>query len=250
MVVCCIRMSPNVTGILLLWTLLPGPQAGREPACPAAAVAVLEAAEAAVLSGEFDVAFELLQGRATPGSACAELAVATRAWAGWLAAASAALLGGSAHALGGVRAQWEALGSTGPGATDSAYATALLRAAAVAAQDERDELQLWVEHARDLAARRALVKERARWPLSIDLAEGELWSGVDDYELAEASYTRALAERDSALGWRGLARARDRRGNRTGACAAYRRALDLASAAFPAGVVATEARGYLLACQR
>lgn len=243
-------MSPNVTGVLLLLTLVSGPRGQPEPDCPAAAVAALDAAEAAVLSGEFTVALGLLQGGATPGSACLELAVATRAWAGWLAAASAAQFGGSDESLGGVRAQLQALGPPGPGASESAYATALLRAAAVAAQDERDELQLWVEHARDLATRRALVKERTRWPLPVDLAEGELWSSVDDYELAEASYARALAARDSALGWRGLARARDRRGNQMGACAAYRRALDLASAGFPTGEVATEARGYLLACQR
>ncbi len=235
---------------MLLSMVLSGPTTAQEPACPAAAVATLDAAEAAALGGEFAVALELLQDRTPPGGGCAELAVATPAWAGWMAAVSAARLGGSAEALSGVRAQVAALGPPGPGASHSAYATSLLQAAAVAAQDEREELQVWLEHARDLAAQRTLAKEQARWPLPVDLAEGELWSRVHDYELAEASYERALAARDSALGWRGLARARDRRGNQTGACAAYRRALDLVSAGFPMGEVASEARGYLLVCHR
>ena len=126
----------------------------------------------------------------------------------------------------------------------------MLRAAIAAAQDERDEMQVWLEHARALASRLALAGDRARWPLPIDLVDGELWSRVDDYELAEASYTRALAERDSAAGWRGLARARDRRGNREGACAAYRKAVEAAGAALTAGGVASEARGYLRLCER
>ncbi len=163
---------------------------------------------------------------------------------------AAAERGGTDESLTGVRAALAALGPPGTTATHGSYATAVLRAATAAAQDERDEMQVWLEHARDLAMRLALTGDRARWPLPIDLVDGELWSSVDDYELAEASYARALAERDSAAGWRGLARARDRRGNRDGACAAYRKARELAGPAQAKGVVATEARGYLLMCDR
>ena len=243
-------MSANVTGILLIWALLASANGGRESPCSPAAETVLEAASEAALLGELAAAAAQLRDHYLDHRTCPELVVAAWAWDGWHAAQAAAARGGSDESLAGVRAALETLGPAVAGASDAAYATALLRAAAVAAQDERDELQVWVEHARGLAARRGLAGLPARWPLPIDLAEGELWSSVSDYGLAEASYARALAARDSALGWRGLARARDRRGDRPGACAAYRRARDLATARFPDGVVATEARGYLRGCER
>ena len=87
-------------------------------------------------------------------------------------------------------------------------------------------------------------------PIGIDLAEGELWHGVDDYELAEAAFTRALGAAETPAAWRGLARARDRRGNRAGACDAYRRVADALAAQATPGPLAAEARGYLLLCSR
>ncbi len=221
-------MSPKLIGLLLAWVLLPWPQTADAPGCSATTAAALDAAETSSLRGEWAQADEVLRGQAASAGACREVMVAAWAWHGWLTAVAAAARGGTDEALAGVRAAADALGDPGPAASEAAYAKAVLRAAAVAAQDERDELPLWLEHARDLAARRALTRESARWPLPIDLVEGELWSSVDDYELAEASYARALAGRDSALAWRGLARARARRGNRPGACTAYERALTLA----------------------
>lgn len=241
-------MSPNVTGLVLVWALLPLVQTLSPPACPSDATAVLDAAATAASAGEFtSAASQLRAGYAAHGS-CRELVAAAWAWAGWQAAHAAAMRGGRDDALTDVRAALAALGETG--AAPSAYASAVLRAAAAAAQDERDEMQVWLEHARAVASRLDLVGERARWPLPIDLVDGELWSRVDDYELAEASYTRALAEGDSAAAWMGLARARDRRGNRAGACAAYRRARDLVASIQSTGIVASEARGYLLICDR
>lgn len=233
----------------MLWALLPWTGTGGEPGCSPAAAAVLEAAGDAAMLGEFVAAAAQLRDRYLDHRGCRELVVASWAWGGWHAAQAAAAHGGSDESLADVRAALQAIGPES-GASASAYAAALLRAATVAAQDERDELQLWIEHARSLASRMALAKEQARWPLPIDLAEGELWSSVSDYELAEASYARALAERDSAAGWRGLARARDRRGNRAGACAAYRRAVELTTAHVPSGGVATEAHAYLRGCER
>ena len=125
---------------------------------------------------------------------------------------------------------------------------AWLRAAAAAAQDERDEMLVWIVEARALSTRLALVGPAPPWPLPVDLAEGELWHGVDDYELAEAAFTRALATRETALGWRGLARARDRRGNKAGACEAYRRVTQLLAGEPPTAALAVEARGYTLLC--
>lgn len=241
-------MSPNLLGVVLLWTFLwtqpPAPECGVE------ARALLDTAAGDALAGEFAAVAAQLRGSYAAHAMCRELVVAAWAWDGWQAAVVAASRGGNDESLTGVRTALASLGPPGPTASPEAYATAVLHAATAAAQDERDEMQVWLEHARDLATRMALTGDRARWPLPIDLVDGELWSRVDDYELAEASYTRALAERDSAAGWRGLAGARAGRGNREGACAAYRKAVEAAGSAQAAGGVASEARGYLRLCGR
>jgi tetratricopeptide (TPR) repeat protein len=249
MIIGCTRMSPHVTGLVLLWALLPWTQ--PFPAtCAATAQALLTAAADEALTGEFAAVAAQLRGSYVAHDTCRELVVAAWAWDGWQAAEAAAARGGSEASLAAVRTALASLGPPGPTASHGAYATAVLRAAAAAAQDERDEMRVWLEHARDLAARLALTGDRARWPLPIDLVDGELWARVDDHELAEASYTRALAERDSAAAWRGLARARNGRGNRDGACAAYRKAREWAGPAHATGLIAAEARGYLLVCDR
>ncbi len=242
-------MSPGVTGLVLLWALLPWPQPDAPAACAPEARAVLDAAAAAAFDGEFAAAEAQLRGGYDAHGQCRELGVAAWAWGGWQAAVAAAEQGGTEQSLTRIYDATTALGPPSGVASVSSYAASVLRAAAAAAQDEREEMQVWLEHARALASTLSLAGEHGRWPLPIDLVDGELWSSVDDYELAEVSYTRALAERDSAIAWRGLGRARDRRGNREGACAAYRRARDLASPQHPKGVVATEARGYLLICE-
>jgi tetratricopeptide (TPR) repeat protein len=240
-------MSPNVVGVVLLSTWLWTQPSASE--CGVEARALLDTAAGDALAGEFAAAAAQLRGSYAAHDLCRELVVAAWAWDGWQAAAVAASRGGSDESLTGVRAALASLASPGAAATHGAFATAVLSAATAAAQHERDEMQVWLEHARALASRLALAGDRARWPLPIDLVEGELWTRVDDYELAEASYTRALAERDSAAGWRGLARARDGRGNRQGACAAYRQAVEAARAAQAPGV-ASEAGGYLRRCER
>lgn len=250
MIIGCTRMSPNVTGLALVWALLPWVQAVAPPACSAEATAVLDAADTAASAGEFtSAALQLRAGYAAHGS-CRELVAAAWAWAGWHAAHAAAARGGSDDALTDVRAAMAAIGEPGATASASSYASAVLQAATAAAQGERDEMQVWLEHARAVASRLALVGERARWPLPIDVVVGELWARVDDYELAEASFTRALAEGNSAAAWTGLARARDRRGNRAGACEAYRRARDTVASSFPQGLVASEAGSYFVTCDR
>ncbi len=241
-------MSPNLVGVVLLWAWLWTQPPSSE--CGVEARALLDRAAGDALAGEFAAAAAQLRGSYAAHDMCRELVVAAWAWDGWQAAVVAASRGGSDESLTGVRAALASLGAPGPAATHGAYATAVLSASTAAAQDERDEMQVWLEHARALASRLALAGDRARWPLPIDLVDGELWSRVDDYEQAESSYTRALAERDSAAGWRGLARARDRRGNREGACAAYRKAVEATGAAQAAGGVASEARGYLRLCER
>lgn len=99
------------------------------------------------------------------------------------------------------------------------YAITVIRAAVAAAQDERDEMALYLAHAEWLTGRLALVDERARWPLPPDLVAGELWFEVDRYADAVAAFARASASGRSRLG---LARAAERTGDTTTACRAYR----------------------------
>ena len=108
---------------------------------------------------------------------------------------------------------------------------------------------MWLEGARTLSSRLALIGEPAVWPLPIDLAEGQLWLSVDDYEQAEAAFGAALAGRESAAALAGLARARDRRGNKAGACAAFERVAAVVPDLYRRGAIATEARGYAILCE-
>ena len=85
------------------------------------------------------------------------------------------------------------------------------------------------------------------WPLPFDVAEGELWITVEDYDLAQAAFERALAAAPTPVAMRGLARARARRGDVAGACAPFARALDLVPDR-PDGTVAREARAFLRLC--
>ncbi len=216
--------------------------------CAADARRVLAGMAAATARGDADEAARLAAAGDPPERGCEALRLASWSWHGWRAAARAADRGGTPEALAPVTAAVAALSALGPPRSEAAYATALLRAAAAAAQDERDEMLVWIEEARALSARLALAGPAPVLPLPIDLAEGELWHGVDDYELAEAAFTRALTVANAPAAWRGLARARDRRGNRAGACDAYRRvAAGLAGEVTP-GPLAAEARGYLLLC--
>lgn len=240
-------MSLDVMAWIVVLALGVAPQTAPDR-CAAVARRVLAEMAAATARGDVAEAARLAAAGDTAESGCFSLRLASWSWHGWNGAVAAADRGGTPEALAPVTAAVTAVTALGPPRSEAAYAAALLRAAAAAAQDERDEMLVWIEEARALSARLALAGPTPVLPLPIDLAEGELWHGVDDYELAEAAFTRALAVADTPAAWRGLARARDRRGNRVGACDAYRRvAAGLALEATP-GPLAAEARGYLLRC--
>ena len=86
------------------------------------------------------------------------------------------------------------------------YAEVAIRAAVSAAQEERDEMALFLEHARDLSIQMALIGAPAQWPLPIDELEGELWFEVDRFAEARDAYERATKTADPNA-WIGLARA-------------------------------------------
>ena len=138
---------------------------------------------------------------------------------GWVAARAVAAQGGALALLGPVNLRLKSLDGL-PG-TAARYADVAIRAAVSAAQEERDELAVFLAHARDLSATMALTGAPAQWPVPIDELEGELWLEVDRYPEARDAYLRATKVKPTANAWIGLARASDRLGDIVGACAAY-----------------------------
>ena len=141
---------------------------------------------------------------------------------GWVAARAVAAKGGALELLGPVNLRLKSLDALpGPAAR---YADVAIRAAVSAAQEERDELAVFLAHARDLSATMSLTGAPAQWPVPIDELEGELWLEVDRYTEARDAYLRATKLKPGANAWIGLARASDRLGDLVGACAAYTQA--------------------------
>lgn len=235
------RFLVALVGLMLV--VVPGATAAPDSCSEAAREAVARGARL-VDVGDDAGALDVLRARYDDAAQCPGVAVAAWSLRGWAAAEAAATRGGTPESLADTTAALATLESLGRGISEAGYASALLHAAMAAAQSERDELRLWLDEARDVSRRLALGGAAPRWPRPIDQAAGELWHRVDDFELAESAFTAAIAG-DSAAAFRGLARARDRRGNRAGACTAYRAVSMRAAVATPVG---TEARGYLLLC--
>lgn len=151
-----------------------------------------------------------------------DLEIQRVAMEGWVAARALAPKGGALELLGPVNVRLKMLDGL-PG-TAARYADVAIRAAVSAAQEERDELDVFLAHARDLSNTMALTGAAAQWPLPIDELEGELWLEVDRYTDARDAYQRATRTKPTANAWIGLARASDRLGDVVSACAAYTRA--------------------------
>jgi hypothetical protein len=163
---------------------------------------------------------------------------------GWLAARSVAPKGGALDLLGPVNVRLKEL--DGLANTSARYAEIAIRAAVSAAQEERDEMGLLLEHARDLSRQMALAGSPAQFPIPIDELEGELWLEVDRFETARDAYRRATEVSPSPNAWIGLARASDKLGDVVAACAAYTR---LAGMAGLPPTVELEISLYALKCR-
>jgi hypothetical protein len=162
---------------------------------------------------------------------------------GWSAARALAPKGGALELLGPVNLRLRALDAL-PGAA-ARYAEVAIRAAVSAAQEERDEMALFLTHAGDLSNTMALAGAPAQWPLPIDELAGELWLEVDRYTESRDAYLRATKLKPTANAWIGLARASDRLGDVVGACSAYTQAKSTAGLPSAAEI---EIGMYLLKC--
>jgi hypothetical protein len=139
---------------------------------------------------------------------------------GWRAARAIAPKGGALELLGPVNVRLKELDEiTGMRAR---YAETAIRAAVSAAQEEREEMALLLEHARSLSDLLELAGTPAEWPLPIDELEGELWLEVDRFPEARDAYERATKLKPTPNAWIGLARAADKLGDMVTACLAYR----------------------------
>ena len=89
---------------------------------------------------------------------------------GWNAARALAPKGGAVELLGPVNVWLRELDKF-PNMS-ARYAEVAIRAAVSAAQEERDEMSLLLEHARDLSAQMSINAVPAKWQLTIDELEG------------------------------------------------------------------------------
>ena len=138
---------------------------------------------------------------------------------GWRAARAIAPKGGALELLGPVNVRLKELDEI-PGMT-ARYAETAIRAAVSAAQEEREEMALLLEHARSLSDLLELAGTPAEWPLPIDELEGELWLEVDRFPEARDAYERATKLKPTPNAWIGLARVSEKLGDTVTACRAY-----------------------------
>jgi hypothetical protein len=186
-------------------------------------------AEASVHAADLDLPRAAERLRAAANRGCDEADVAALYVGGLVDAREAFRLGAPPESLEPVRqamASLEALAGNQQGPAE--IARLMLHAAAAAAQNERDELGLFL----DSALRLESILHTANLPgapvLSALEAAGDLWLQVHWYEEARRAYTDAVDRAGvSPRAVAGLARVAARLGDQAAACAGYRLLLDL-----------------------
>ncbi len=155
-------------------------------------------------------------------SPCAAVAVASWYLRGLIAAREAYSYGGSPESLQPVRVAIEQLASRGAEGASAEIARVVLMAASSAAQSEREEMGLLLEHALDLERKQRAAGLPGAPVVTAHEVAGDLWLQVHRFEDARRAYLSASDQigptRRIALG---LARASSRLGDVPVACERY-----------------------------
>ena len=179
--------------------------------------------EATTLARRLDVAAAAERLERAP-AACAQLRMAALYLRALQSARDAYRTGGDAASLQPVTAAIETFErAAAAGDRQAELAQAVLSAAAAAAQSERSDMSLLLEHA--TALERGLVRdgEKALWGVTAHEATGDLWLQVHRFEAAATAYTSAAELIGSTPRITlGLARVAVQRKQPEPACRAYR----------------------------
>jgi hypothetical protein len=189
--------------------------------CTGAGAALRQEAASRVALFDLAGAVERLDRAVAQG--CVEDRVASLYLRGLLDAREAYRAGGSAESLEPVRRGVVSLDALAAGVPGSAQvARTVLLAAAAAAQSERDEMWLLIEHALSLESFQLAAGQPGAPFVSAHEVAGELWLQVHRYEDARRFFARGVERQGKtprlALG---LARAAMRLGESVTACAEY-----------------------------
>ncbi|MBI4886569.1 MAG: hypothetical protein HY824_05720 [Acidobacteria bacterium] len=228
--------------------LLIGAVLAVQPACSRDASVRLD--RAAARAAAFDVKGAVAQLEAAADGPCEPVAVARVYGRGLLDANDAFLQGGSTESLAPVRAAiaaLDALAAGRPGPAD--IARLVLRAAAAAAQSERDEMRLYLDSAVQLESLQQAAGQSGAPLVSAAEIAGDLWLQLHRYDDARRAYADAAGRLGSTLRLlSGTARAARRLMDATAACGAYRRLLEAWGARAEVPEEIAEARVYAAGC--
>ena len=161
--------------------------------------------------------------RLAEGIECPEIAVAYWYVHGLIAARDAYRYGGSAESLEPVKLAIKQLESRSPGSSAAEIAQVVLQAASAAAQSEREEMGLLLEHALNLEKQARAGGQPGAPIVSAFEVTGDLWLQVHRFEDAHRAYVAASAQVGSTRRITlGLARTAFRLGELPAACEHYR----------------------------
>ena len=161
--------------------------------------------------------------RLAEGIECPEIAVAYWYVHGLIAARDAYRYGGSAESLEPVKLAIKQLESRSPGSSAAEIAQVVLQAASAAAQSEREEMGLLLEHALNLEKQARAAGQPGAPIVSAFEVTGDLWLQVHRFEDAHRAYVAASAQVGSTRRITlGLARTAFRLGELPAACEHYR----------------------------
>ena len=183
--------------------------------------------DASARMGVFDSAGAVDSLRRAAATGCQDADLAAWYVAGLTAAREAYRFGGDARSLAPVREAQEALDKhIARGSAQAQIAQFVLRAAAAAAQSERDDTGVFLEHARHLESEQLIAGRPGAPFVTAHEIGGDLWLQVHRFDSARTAYLAA----SDVIGptprvTLGLARAAVRLNDAPAACAAYGRLL-------------------------